>query len=144
MKTCALVLVTCLLAACNRPAPTADTGGTPATQATAQAPPPAPSPPSDPADGIPERFLGAWASDAAACTTAGHESRLTIAADSLGFHESRGPVESITVDGDDLGVVVTLTGEGQTRQAAYRFTLSDAGNTLTDRESGLVRRRCDG
>ena len=42
-------------------------------------------------------------------------------------------------------MVAQLTGEGETREATYRFRLSGDGNTLTDIGTGMgmVRRRCD-
>lgn len=143
MKAFDLVLASALacvaLAACSRSAPSMPAA--PPVPSTPVAP--AVPPPPVEATSIPERFQGAWASDETACTTAGHESRLVVAAVNLDFHESRGPVKAVTINGDDLTVVTQLTGEGETREATYRFTLSDGGNQLTDRDAGMVRRRCD-
>ena len=66
-----------------------------------------------------------------------------IAADTIRFYESSGPVQSASVDDNELTVVVRLTGEGETRDATYRFRLSADGRTLTDADSGLARQRCD-
>lgn len=96
----------------------------------------------DVAGTIPARFLGEWNKDAAACGSASNDSRLVIATDTIRFHESSGPVQSATVDGNELTVVARLTGEGETRDATYRFRLSADGATLTDADSGLARQRC--
>lgn len=129
----------------------ADTTTPPATT-------PAPTPPADPAPppgddtppaddsttSVPARFQGRWASDAAACASTGHESHLMIGADSIEFHESSGTVKSVMSSGSDLTVVASVTGEGETRDATYRFRLSDDGNMLTDMSSGtgMMRHRC--
>lgn len=154
------------LAACQEPTPPAE--APPAVGAApADATPPAPDagdanlPPAngpdegdmDDADGdndsgdatatIPTRFRGEWNTDAAACGTGGNESRLLIAADTMRFYESSGPVQSASMDGNELTVTVRLTGEGETRDATYRFRLSADGRTLTDADSALARQRCD-
>lgn len=117
-------------------APSADT--TPPPSGT---PDPSPPPPAQTAT-IPARFQGNWASDAAACAVAGHESRLSVGPDRIEFHESSGTITSVASGDDDLTVTAQLTGEGQTREATYRFRLSNDGNTLTDSEGGMVRHRC--
>jgi len=91
---------------------------------------------------IPQRYQGEWNSDPAACGTGNDESRLVIGADTIRFHESSGPVQSARMDGNELVVVARLTGEGETRDATYRFRISADGNTLTDAGSGLARQRC--
>ena len=93
---------------------------------------------------VPAAFLGEWAADAAACARPGDESRLRIDADRIAFHESSGAIVSVAGDAADLTLVAQLTGEGETREATYRFRLSD-GDTLTDTSSGtgMVRQRCD-
>ena len=137
---------------CNADRPPTEDGATPPPQAgepatppidTTPTPTPTPTPP--PADDtatVPARFHGNWASDAAACKVAGHESRLTIAADRIQFHESSGAVTSVASGGNDLTVTAQLSGEGETREATYRFRLSADGNTLTDAGGGMVRHRC--
>jgi hypothetical protein len=108
--------------------------------ASADAPPPAAG-----AITVPARFLGEWAIDAAACTSPGHESQLGITADRIAFHESNGTIQSVAGDDSNLTVVARLTGEGETREATYRFRLSADGRTLTDIGSGtgMARQRCD-
>lgn len=92
---------------------------------------------------IPPSFQGEWNTDAAACGSGSNESRLVISADTMRFYESSGPVQSASVDGNELTVVVRLTGEGETRDATYRFRLSADGRTLTDADSALARQRCE-
>ena len=92
---------------------------------------------------IPASFQGEWNTDAAACGSGSNESRLVISADTMRFYESSGPVQSVSVDDNELTVVVRLTGEGETRDATYRFRLSADGNTLTDADSALARQRCE-
>jgi hypothetical protein len=148
-----LILAICAIAGCNAPRPPADAAAdTPPAAVDADLPAanPAPAPEADdtPAtDGntVPVAFQGEWATDAAACTSPGHESQLRIDADRIAFHESSGAIQSVASDGASLTIVAQLTGEGETREATYRFRLSDDGNMLTDAGSGvgMVRKRCD-
>lgn len=92
--------------------------------------------------GIPERFHGTWAADAAACGSPGHESRLSIDASHVGFHESSGEIVSAQVDGDHLALRLRMRGEGQAWDADYGFRLSSDGQTLAADDGGLVRERC--
>lgn len=98
----------------------------------------------DPNATIPEAFQGRWAADAIACRNPAHESRLTLQAGRVAFHEGAGPVKSAVVDGNDITVLAELTSEGQTDETTYAFHLSDGGNTLTDISTGpgMVRQRC--
>lgn len=93
---------------------------------------------------IPPRFQGRWAADSAACTQPAHASALELDLGRVAFHESEGPVVRAGVSGDTLTVTATLMGEGETRDATYRFRISDDGRTLTDLDHGLVRQRCTG
>ncbi len=138
---------------CNADRAPANDAAAPPPQASEPAAPPAdttppptdtPSPPSDGDDTatVPSRFRGNWATDAAACAVAGHESRLAIGADTIQFHESSGAITSVASGGNDLTVTAQLSGEGETREATYRFRLSDDGNTLTDIGGGMARHRC--
>ena len=158
-----LAVAIATLAACNDATPPADAPL--ATPPVADAPPAdaAPPPPGDgdvgvpPVDDdlddndadddavatIPASFQGEWNTDAAACGSGSNESRLVISADTMRFYESSGPVQSASVDGNELTVVVRLTGEGETREATYRFRLSADGRTLTDADSALARQRCE-
>jgi len=115
----------------------------PTTPPAADTTPPADDLPDD-ATTVPARFQGTYAADAAACGAPGHESHLTIGADAIAFHESSGTITSVASGADDLTVVAILTGEGETREATYRFRLSADGSTLTDMTSGpgMVRQRC--
>lgn len=137
---------------CNADRTPTDDAATPPPQASEPATPPAdttppptdtpsPSPPDETAS-VPARFHGSWAKDAAACAVAGHESRLTISGDRIQFHESSGAITSVASGADDLTVTAQLAGEGEAREATYRFRLSNNGNTLTDVGGGMVRHRC--
>jgi len=165
MKLLLLALAIAALMACNDATPPSD--ATPTTPPAADTPPADAAPPPPPngdtgvppvVDGdnddaddsgddvagtIPARFHGEWNTDAAACGSGSNDSRLVIAADTIRFYESSGPVQSASVDDNELTVVVRLTGEGETRDATYRFRLSADGRTLTDADSGLARQRCD-
>jgi hypothetical protein len=148
-----LALAICAIAACNAPRTPMDAAADtppPTVDADLPAANPAPAPAADGTttmDGntVPVAFQGEWATDAAACTSPGHESQLRIDADRIAFHESSGAIQSVASDGASLTIVAQLTGEGETREATYRFRLSDDGNTLTDTGSGagMVRKRCD-
>jgi hypothetical protein len=124
------------------PPPAVDTGVRAANEAPAL---PVDEVPAADAITVPARFVGEWAIDAAACAGPGHESQLRIGADRIAFHESSGAIQSVASGDSDLTVVAQLTGEGETREATYRFRLSGDGNTLTDIGTGMgmVRRRCD-
>lgn len=95
----------------------------------------------DGAPSVPERYRGDWAADAAACERRGDVSRLRIGQQDIRFHESEGPIVSVDDRGGTLELVAQLSGEGETREAAYAFSLSPDGNTLTD-ASGYARQRC--
>jgi hypothetical protein len=124
------------------PPPAVDTGVRAANEAPAL---PVDEVPAADAITVPARFVGEWAIDAAACTSPGHESQLGIATDRIAFHESSGTIQSVAGDDSNLTVVARLTGEGETREATYRFRLSADGRTLTDIGSGtgMARQRCD-
>lgn len=156
MKALLPLALALVLAGCNAPSPEpaaepvpADTAPAPdntaPTPPTAEVPPPVDDDDDRNGDGgtasIPERYRGEWNSDSAACGSAS-ESRLVVGEDTIRFYESSGPVQSARMDGNELVVVPRLTGEGETRDATYRFRLSADGNTLTDAGSGLARQRC--
>lgn len=92
---------------------------------------------------IPDRFQGEWQRDARACGNA-DEGRLLIGPESVGFHESVGALQALHAEGQRLDVALRLRGEGQSRDATYRFRLSEDGRRLTDLSSGngMVRLRC--
>ena len=149
-----LALVILSIAGCSAPrAPAGAAADAPANADTdmSSATEPAPAPTADDTQPaidtvVPAAFLGEWATDAAACARPGDESRLRIDADRIAFHESSGAIVSVAGDAAGLTIVAQLTGEGETREATYRFRLSGDGNTLTDTTSGglgMVRQRCD-
>ena len=149
MRIAPLALALVLLAGCDagrdadpvaaEDAPAADADAPPAT-----VPPPVPEP--DPGtDGdatVPVRFQGSYASDAAACEAPGNPTQLDIDSDSISFHESAGPILAVASGPSDVTITAELTGEGETREATYRFRLSDDAGTLTDLGSGMERVRC--
>lgn len=101
---------------------------------------------SDDQDGdaaVPSRFQGSYAADQAACDAPGNPTQLTIDEDSISFHESTGPVTEVSSSPSEVTITAELTGEGETREATYRFRLSDDGRTLTDQDGGMERVRCN-
>lgn len=147
MRIHAIALGALLAAGCS--APDNDAGTSPSVaEHPAREPPTQPgSPPASLDDEdtniVPRRFQGEYAADTPACTTPAHESRLTIGKWRIKFHESSGAIIAVEDDGDgDITITTELTGEGETRQATHHFNLSDDGQTLTDTDSGMTRRRC--
>ena len=101
----------------------------------------------DPDDtiGVPARFQGEWNRNLADCGTANNDSRLTLTADRIAFHESAGQVASaIVTDQTDLAITARMQGEGGAWTGTWMFRLSDARSTLTDMTTanGMVRYRC--
>ncbi|MFD0738451.1 hypothetical protein ACFQZQ_04010 [Lysobacter koreensis] len=161
MRTTVLALALLLVAGCSAepgaddsattPATATPTPAAPAPASDPAAPPPAHTPPPD--DGTPSpdagsntvasRFQGRYAADAAACANPAHETRLTIEASRIAFHESSGPITRVAQGESEVSITTALTGEGQTREATYSFRLSADGNTLTDVGNGIARQRCD-
>lgn len=147
MRFHAVALGALLAAGCTAPDDDAATPA-PATAdpARTSSPPPGSVPAAageDESSIVPMRFRGDYAADTPACTTPAHESRLTIGAWRIKFHESSGAITAVEAGDDgDIAITAELTGEGETRQATYRLHLSDDGQTLTDTDSGMTRRRC--
>lgn len=148
----ALPLLLLLVAGCNAdqasPAPEIATDApAPQTESPSQpaSPPPQTQPPPPPEAGasVPEAFRGRYATDAAACARTGDESRLSIEADRIAFHESSGAVVAASGDGEELAITAKLSGEGETWERTYRFRLEDDGRALVDAEGGMRRVRCD-
>lgn len=149
MTTVALTIL-CLLG-CDAQAPADNTAPAASTEVPAPAPPPtsAGAPPpasSNPhsafASTVPVKFQGSYAADASACNSASHESRLTIEATRISFHESSGPITDVSSGPMEVTISAQLSGEGETRHANYRFRLSDDGSKLTDVGNGGARQRC--
>lgn len=157
MRILALALATALVGGCAASDPATDDTAATGTSTPEPASPPVDDPPasseptSEPTPGpapvttttVPERFQGRYAADAAACATPGHVTELTIAASQITFHESSGPITSVTSGGNGIAITAQLSGEGETRQATYGYRLSDDGDTLTDIHAGMARQRCD-
>jgi len=135
MRILAIALAALLVAGCNVPDADVSATTTPSRSTTI--------PEREDPDLVPERFRGDYAADTPACSTSAHESRLTIGAWRIRFHESSGAITAVDAgEGGDIAITAELTGEGETREATYRFNLSDDGQTLTDTDSGMTRRRC--
>lgn len=91
---------------------------------------------------VPAAFRGLWAATEADCAKP-TETRLEVGADHLTFYESRGPVAAVEATGpDEIRIAVQLTGEGETREATYRYRLIQNGAALFDVRNGLTRYRC--
>jgi hypothetical protein len=142
MKTRLLSLVfPVILCACG-PA------GAPASSPEAAPAQPTAIPPAPPVPAaLPAGFLGRWAADAAACTVAGHESRLVVSPEELAFHESIGRIRSVVASGDRVAdVTADFEGEGETWSRDMRLSLSADDLTLTIQYpdgDDSSRRRCD-
>lgn len=91
---------------------------------------------------VPAQFQGEYATDTRACNSPAHESRLTIGAWRIRFHEGSGAIIAVESGRNALTITAELSGEGETREATYHFNLSDDGQILTDRDSGMKRQRC--
>ena len=113
-----------------------------ATEVAAPDGPAAPSNPPPATAGVPKRFQGTFALNEQACGQSGHESHLDLSADRIQLHESSGPIEHAQVADNTLHVVARMTGEGETREATYRFALTEDGRQLSDLNHGMVRVRC--
>jgi hypothetical protein len=147
--TLATLALAALLCGCDTPDDGDVSGRTAMDDATIGTPAPsdprnASDQPPQPEDDVevPARYRGDWAADAAACERPGEVSRLHIDDDGIRFHESEGPIVSAEERDGTLSITARLTGEGETREASYAFTLSPDRNTLTD-AGGYARRRCD-
>ena len=94
---------------------------------------------------IPVSFHGTYDSDGASCD-ATDDSSLTIAAETVSFHESTGKVASVDGTGNTIDVTLEMTGEGESFTRAYQITLSDGGDTLAYVGEGMAeaatRQRC--
>src|SRR5690606_35176110 len=80
MRILAIALAALLVAGCNVPDADVSATTTPSRSTTI--------PEREDPDLVPERFRGDYAADTPACSTSAHESRLTIGAWRIRFHES--------------------------------------------------------
>jgi hypothetical protein len=133
----------CLLLAAGCSAPDDDANAPPIADVAATTPESTAAAGDDGTNIVPARFQGDYAVDTPACSTPAHESRLTIGAWRIKFHESSGAITAVdSNDEGDIAITAELSGEGETRRATYYFNLSTDGQTLTDTDSGMKRRRC--
>jgi hypothetical protein len=145
IRTAATAAAVLLLAACNQsiappaPAPPAAPVPPPALAAA-----PAPVAPANEGKTIPAAFQGEWMAAASDCAAGVSDSRLRISADQLLFHESSGPVTSVSLaTPDDITVHAAMSGEGEgPNDATFHFVLTDGGETLVDVGNAFNRHRC--
>ncbi len=91
---------------------------------------------------VPANFQGVWAATEDDCA-APSETRLEITAGRMRFYESSGEVGSVEArGGDEVLIVIPLTGEGTRSQRSFRYRLLDGGQRLFDVRNGLTRIRC--
>lgn len=153
----ALAVIVCGMTACEgdrtdpprelpNPSLPQSTPAAPAQRVPAAEPPrsDAPAPPEAPATPsatVPAAYLGEWQRTGTSCATR-DETRLRIEAQRVTFHESSGTVQAADAEDGRLTLTLRMTGEGETRDATYRYGLSNDGRWLTDLENDLVRERC--
>lgn len=96
---------------------------------------PAPSP--TPVAALPESFHGRWGMVAEDCIPGRADAKglMIVAADGLGFYESRGAVEQARqLRANTLELDLAFTGEGQEWNRTETLTLADDGRTLIREE----------
>jgi uncharacterized membrane protein len=97
-----------------------------------------------PGGAIPAAFHGTYAASAEGCAR-GDETRMTVAAGELRFHESAGSVRSVAMEAPGrIRVAADFQGEGERWSADHRLILSADGSRLTVSGRGveLARVRC--
>ncbi|HYG25688.1 MAG TPA: hypothetical protein VD906_02165, partial [Caulobacteraceae bacterium] len=115
----------------------------PAPAANTAAPAATPAPAEGARGVVPVAYQGEWNADLNACGTGMHDSRLEIGPDTISFYESSGRIKSASEwEGGDLTILADVTGEGETRETTHTYRLSADGQTLTDLNGGLVRKKC--
>ena len=106
----------------------------------------APAPPRE-ADlkSIPATFHGEWNARTSQCGTDLNDSRLRITKGTVQFYESLGSVTRVKrVRPNEILVSLSMSGEGETWSAQYRFAVTPDGKVLTDKSdsAGLQRFKC--
>ena len=94
---------------------------------------------------IPDRFLGEWNADLSQCGKGTEDSFLLIEPRRVSYWESSGPVRAVVVRGQELALILELSGEGETWLSATQFELPQDGKQLAwEHASGepFVRFRC--
>ena len=94
---------------------------------------------------IPKSFLGEWNADISQCGKGTDESFLLLEPHRVSFWESTGPVIAAFLRGNELALILELSGEGEVWLSATKFELSLDGSTLTSETipgEEFVRYRC--
>lgn len=94
---------------------------------------------------VPAKFRGEWNRSPDACGRHEDDSEMVLAANSIAFWESDGPITKIVqIDPHALILTARLSGEGETWTTTMRFRLSKDGQALTeiDSDNPFERRRC--
>jgi len=100
-------------------------------------PPPAPTPSASPVASLPSGFQGRWGLVDNDCVPGRADAKglMIVAADGLGFYESRGAVRRAeAIRENTLQLDLAFTGEGQEWNRTQTLTLLDGGKTLVREE----------
>lgn len=130
MRGLPLFALALVLAACGQPSGTPEAGG----QASAPAAPTttaAAAPDTPVANAIPARFHGLWDGESGTCQP-DSDLRLDIAAQTIGFYESRGTVTAISEDAAADGaarISLAMEGEGDTWAMSFTLRLEGTGDS---------------
>lgn len=87
---------------------------------------------------FPAAFQGRWGLVANDCTSTRGDNKglLTVTGDTLRFYESRGTVDTLTMESSTrVRADLDFEGEGQTWEKTATFTVADGGKTLVRTES---------
>jgi hypothetical protein len=98
-----------------------------------------PRPAPTPLSAIPQPYQGRWGLVAADCDPARADNKglMTVAADKLGFYESRAtPKQVRQVGGNQIQADLDYSGEGQTWSRVATLTLEEGGRVLVREEAG--------
>lgn len=104
------------------------------------------TPQPEPAVQVPARFQGYWSQ---ACSDEYDESHLLIEENAIHFYESGGPIRAAVARGDEIALVIDMSGEGEEWLDIRKFALRDNGQTIADvsdyyadEKSLFVRSKC--
>ena len=94
---------------------------------------------------VPDQFLGDWCTESQQLGEDTGESDIRIGKSEIAYYQSAAKILAAAASGDELALIVQLTGDGDTRLATHEFELSSRGDKLTSlRPNGqlVTRRRC--